>query len=72
MDANPDGVINYDEYLKTVSGTNLFIEIDVGKDDYVLEVELAEVIFRFWDLDDSGFTDKSEYVAYEDFYLKTD
>ena len=72
VDADYDDMIDMDEYENAMKQTNMFLDVDVDEDEYVTESELAEAMFRLWDLDDSGFIEKGEYVAYKNFYLNVE
>jgi len=60
MDKNGDGRIEYDEFLKWWSQNDKFGKLEL-KEDQRKKIEVASNYFRYFDKDNSGSIEKSEF-----------
>jgi len=56
-------------YNDVLADTDFFIDWDADADDFLNENELAEGVFRIWDINNDGMLDKEEYVQLDSYYL---
>jgi hypothetical protein len=68
-DTNDNGFIDYAEYYDVLYDTPYYAEIDVDNDGFLSEYELAYYVFDEWDFDDSYTISRSEYNAFDWYYL---
>lgn len=69
LDSNENGGIEYEEYYNALYDTHFFTDIDLDKDNYISEYELANYVFENWDFNDSGMISRSEFNKFDWYYL---
>lgn len=69
IDADNDGMIDFDEYYDVIYNTEYFTDVDLDSDNYISEHELAEYVFNNWDIDDNGVLSKYEWNSFKAYYL---
>ena len=69
MDVDGDGMVSFNEYQDVLYDTEYFTMIDLDKDNFISEYELANYVFNNWDMNKSGIISKSEFNKFNWYYL---
>ena len=69
LDTDNDGYIEYVEYNNALADSDFFLSWDVNENENIEEEELAKGVFERWDLDNSGYLEKDEYIKFDTYYL---
>ena len=69
IDVDGDGFIEYEEYSNVLGDTDYYLNWDTDASEYLDEEELANGVFRIWDIDNSGLIEKDEFAKFDSYYL---
>ncbi|MDX1652749.1 MAG: hypothetical protein R3277_09680 [Brumimicrobium sp.] len=67
-DTDDDNYLSFDEYIEAIYDVEGFDKWDINRDGFVDQNELAEAVFKSWDVDNNGVINRSEYSHIEKYF----